>query len=345
LRRLRTQDPACFAGKLLGLFDRRSQRWAQLEWRKDVHETCRVDRLDFLQGLAAGRVLLFDLGYFSFPFFETLTDRKLWWVSRDRENTSYALAHVLSRHHEKLDALIWPGTGKKQARHLMRLVRLGDGIGVRVYLTTIGDPQMLSLGEVAQLYARRWESEMAFRLLKESLGMSHWWRRKQERILVQIWVVLILSPLVDARRERIALAVDCAFEVSIPILVDLLPQVCSLSPLQLEPLIQEGHHVGCCARARVSNCMDPKEISRAANQHHRICPDNDQDALRHLRVHARRNQPNGFVAMRDSARGDKHPRKPRKRALFKRKRLGSLNRQRTSPDLLFMEFISVAGGT
>jgi hypothetical protein len=120
-----------------------------------------------------GSLLLFDLGYFSFGFFDTLTQRKLWWVSRYRENTSYSLAHVFYRQREVLDALVWLGTGQKQARHLVRLVRMGDGIGVRMYLTNICDPHMLSLGDVAQLYARRWDSELAFRLLKEYLGMSH----------------------------------------------------------------------------------------------------------------------------------------------------------------------------
>jgi hypothetical protein len=245
LRGLSTHDAACFAGKLVGLFDLRRQRWSRLEWRKDVHENCRVDMLNFLQGLSAHSLLLFDLGYFSFPFFDTLTDRKLWWVSRYRENTSYSLAHVFYRHCEKLDALIWLGSGKKQARHLMRLVRLGDGVGVRMYLTNVCDPQMLSLGEVAQLYARRWDSEMAFRLLKDYLGMSHWWSSKQELILIQIWVVLILAHTVYALRERIAHAQDCdPFEVSVPVLVGLLPRLCSPSSLQLDQLIQAGRHLG-----------------------------------------------------------------------------------------------------
>jgi hypothetical protein len=78
-----------------------------------------------------------------------LTQRKLWWVSRYRENTSYSLAHVFYRQHEVLDALVWLGTGQKQARHLVRLVRMGDGIGVRMYLTTICDPHMLSDGEMS----------------------------------------------------------------------------------------------------------------------------------------------------------------------------------------------------
>jgi len=245
VRSLSAHDAASFAGKLIGLFDLRAQRWLRLEWREAVHENCKVDMLDFLQGLAVGSLLLFDLGYFSFVFFDTLTQRNLWWISRYREKTSYQIAHVFYRQREVLDALVWVGAGQKQACHLVRLVRLSDGIGVRMYLTNVCDPHLLSLGEVAQLYARRWDIELAFRLLKDYLGMSHWWRSKQELILVQIWVVLILSHIVYALRERIATAANCEpCEVSIPLLVELLPKLCSNSELQLERLVQEGRQLG-----------------------------------------------------------------------------------------------------
>lgn len=263
LRGLSPSDPACFAGKLVGLFDLRNQRWSQLEWREDIHENCRVDMLDFLQGIWTGSLLLFDLGYFSFSFFDALTQRKMWWVSRYRENTTYSLAHVFYRHQEKLDALIWLGTGKKQARHLVRLVRLGDGMGIRMYLTNVCDPQMLSLPEIAQLYARRWDIEMAFRLLKEYLGMSHWWSSKRELILMQIWVVLILAHIVYALRERIALAANCdPFEVSVPMLVDLLPQLGSRPTLRLEQIVQAGHQCGLLrASPRLELSVPQVEIS------------------------------------------------------------------------------------
>ena len=146
LRGLSAHDSACIAVKLVGLLDLRTQRWLRLEWREAVHENCRVDMLDFLQGLSVGSLLLFDLGYFSFSFLDTLTQWKLWWVCRYREKTSYQIAHVFYRQREVLDALVWLGTGQKQARHLVRLVRLGDGIGVRMYLTNVCDPQLLSLG-------------------------------------------------------------------------------------------------------------------------------------------------------------------------------------------------------
>jgi hypothetical protein len=92
----------------------------------------------------------------SFPFFDALTQRKMWWVSRYRENTSYSIAHVFYWHQEKLDGLIWLGSGKKQAHHLVRLVRLGDGIGIRMYLTNVSDPQMLSLAEIVLFCFSSW---------------------------------------------------------------------------------------------------------------------------------------------------------------------------------------------
>jgi hypothetical protein len=75
--------------------------------------------------------------------------------------------------------------------------------------------------------------------------MSHWWSSKQELIVLQIWVVLILSHLVYALRDRIACAADCdPFEVSVPLLVDLLPQLCDPAKLSLERLVQSGRQLG-----------------------------------------------------------------------------------------------------
>lgn len=75
--------------------------------------------------------------------------------------------------------------------------------------------------------------------------MSHWWSSKQELILVQIWVVLILSHLVYALRERIATASGCdPFEVSVPLLVELLSWLGRSSACQLEQLMQSGRESG-----------------------------------------------------------------------------------------------------
>jgi hypothetical protein len=160
LRDLPNSTPALFAGKLLGLFDVRAQHWFRLEWREKVTENSLVDLLPFLEDLVKGTLLLFDLGYFSFFLFDTLTDRGIWWISRYRESTSYQIVHTFYRHNEVLDALVWLGSRRTDAGHLVRLVRFGDGTQIRMYLTNVTDPFVLSLAEIPQLYARRWDIEI-----------------------------------------------------------------------------------------------------------------------------------------------------------------------------------------
>jgi hypothetical protein len=141
LRPLPTGDPGLVAGKVAALFDIRRQHWVGIQFRADVLAHCSVDALSALTHLAEGTLLLFDLGYFAFAFFDALTDRKLWWVTRLRSNVTYQLAHTHYRHEGTLDALVWLG-GKRscQAGHLVRLVRVWDGRHPHSYLTNVTDP-------------------------------------------------------------------------------------------------------------------------------------------------------------------------------------------------------------
>ena len=262
LRTLPPTDAALFAGKLLGLFDLRAQRWLRLEWHEKVWENCLVDLLPFLQGLPVGSLLLFDLGYFCYAFFDALTQQGLWWISRYRDKASYQIAHTFYRHNEILDALVWLGSGKNQAGHLVRLVRFGDGLQVRMYFTNVCDPAVLSLADIAHLYARRWDIEMAFRLMKEYLGMRHWWSGKLELIHVQIWVVLILSQLLWAVRQQMAVMVECdLFEVSMPLLVERLAQWPSSPQPLFAQMREQGKQMGLLRRStRLSPQVPPLSL-------------------------------------------------------------------------------------
>lgn len=96
-------------GKLAGLFELRTQQWLRVQFRDDVLANCKVGVLLLLESLAPGSLILTDLGYFSFPWFDYLTEQGYWWVSRLRERTSYRIAHVFYQHGETLDALVWLG--------------------------------------------------------------------------------------------------------------------------------------------------------------------------------------------------------------------------------------------
>ena len=149
-----------------------------------------------------------------------------------RDKVQYQLVHIFYRHREILDALVWLGSAHgPRAGCLVRLVRFGDGEQVRCYLTNVLDPRQLSLGDIARLYARRWDIELAILTLKEQLGLHHWWSSQPLLIWQQILVMLLLAQLLQALRlEAAALAGVDPFDVSLPLLVKYVPS-----------LIQQGH--------------------------------------------------------------------------------------------------------
>lgn len=117
-------SPRLLAGKLAGLFDLRSQQWLRLQLREASWANCKVGVLLLLEGLPAGSLILADLGYFSFAWFDYLTAQGYYWVSRWREGTSYEVVHVFYHNGDLLDALVWLGTHRAdQAAYLVRLVQ------------------------------------------------------------------------------------------------------------------------------------------------------------------------------------------------------------------------------
>jgi hypothetical protein len=105
------------------------------------------------------------------------------------------------------------------------MVQFRHGEKVRRYITNVRDPKLLPLDQIARLYARRWDIEMAIKLVKRELNLSLLWSAKQEVMLQQIWAVLIISQIFQALRKEIAgkAGVD-VFDVSMPLMIRMLPQ-------------------------------------------------------------------------------------------------------------------------
>ena len=226
-RQHRLGDPALLAGKLAAVFDIRQQRWLRVQYVADALRNCKLEALALVADLPWHSLLLFDLGYFSFPLFDYLTERGYYWISRYREKTCYQLLHVSYRQGVILDAVVWLGSDHgARAGRAVRLVRFGDGQYLRMYLTNVLDPLQLPMGDIARLYARRWDIELAFLTIKDLFGLQQWWSSQRPLILQQIAVVLVLAQLVQALRLHIAEQAGCdPFDVSLPLLVEHLPHL------------------------------------------------------------------------------------------------------------------------
>jgi hypothetical protein len=239
-------SPRLLMGKLAGLFDLRSQQWIRLQLREASWANCKVGVLLLLEGLPVGSLILADLGYFSFAWFDYLTAQGYYWVSRWREGTSYELVHVFYHNGDLLDALVWLGTHRAdRAAYLVRLVQFRYQGQLYRYLANVCDPERLPLHEIAELYARRWDIELAFKLLKTELGLRLWWTATPVLLEAQLIGVLILAQVLHALQVEIA--AQCGvpvFDVSLHRLLKLLQQANGLSGPLVPQIVEQGRSWG-----------------------------------------------------------------------------------------------------
>lgn len=225
LRDAAAGDDRLLPGKLAGLYDIRRQHWRRVQYIADAHENDKVAAAAMVADLPAGSLILADLGYFAFAWFDALTAAGYWWLSRLRSKTSYEIRHVFYQDADVLDAVVWLGAYRAdRAAHAVRLLRVRLGDRSYSYITNVLDPRQLSALDIVRLYGRRWDIELAINLVKTHLKLQLWWSAKTPVILQQIWAVLIISQIIQALRLEIAGRADVdPDEVSLALLVQYLP--------------------------------------------------------------------------------------------------------------------------
>ncbi len=101
------------------------------------------------------------------------------------------------------------------------------------------------LSDIARLYARRWDIELAFCVLKEHLQLSQLWSAKWEVVQVQIWCALLLAQVFHGLQVQLAAqeGVD-PFDVSIDLLLEVVPRLLTRGIAPLPYLGQRGRELG-----------------------------------------------------------------------------------------------------
>lgn len=244
LREVPAGDRRLLPGKLAGIFDIRIQQWKYVEHIENPNQNEKVAAYSLLNHIQRGALILMDLGFFSFEWFDHLTIEGYFWISRLRQKTSYEIIHVYYHQGETFDGLIWLGAHRTdRARNAVRLVSFQVGETNYQYITNVLNPTQLSLHEIAVLYARRWDIEMAFKLIKRELGLHLFWSAKTSVLLQQVWAVLLISQILHALQLEIAgkAGID-PFDVSLHLLVEYLPRWNNVDFIDL--VVREGRDVG-----------------------------------------------------------------------------------------------------
>jgi hypothetical protein len=225
LRKLARGVDELLPGKLAAVYDVLLQQWRYVEHIEAPRENDKIAAQSLLGHIQRGALILMDLGFFSFPWFDQLTQEGYYWISRLRQKTSYEVIHTFYQQGSTFDGLIWLGAYRAdRAHYAVRLVTFQVGELTYQYLTNVLHPSQLSLHDIAVLYARRWDIEMAFKLIKRELGLHLFWSAKPGVLMQQVWAVLLISQILHALQLEIAAkaGVD-PFDVSLPLLVEYLP--------------------------------------------------------------------------------------------------------------------------
>jgi hypothetical protein len=113
------------------------------------------------------------------------------------------------------------------------------------YFTNVCDPTVLPLLEIARLYARSFDIELAFLTLKRELGLHLIWSSKSVVVLAQVWACLIIAQVLQGSRMEVALRAEVApFEVSLPLLIEALPQFGSQGRDGMVECVRQGRRLG-----------------------------------------------------------------------------------------------------
>lgn len=239
-------DARPLGGTLAGVFDLRVQQWRRIAYRTETAQNEKAAAREMVAGLPIGTLIVADLGYFGFRWFDDLTDAEYWWLSRLRAGTSYDVIHTFYQDGDTFDGIVWLGKHRAdRAKHAVRLVRFRVGERVHAYLTNVRDPARFPLAQIARLYGRRWDFELAVKLVKRELGLHLLWGTKPVVIAQQLLAALTIAQILHALRFEVArrAAVD-VFDVSLPLLVRWMPRFAAGGEDPVTIFVERGQAAG-----------------------------------------------------------------------------------------------------
>ncbi len=207
------EDPAArLAGHLVVLCDLFTQVPRQLWFAEDSQTNDKSFVPQVVQWLPENSLVVFDLGYFAFPFFDALWDAGVCFVTRLRAKTSFTVERTLLQRPGVRDQVVYLGTYRSNpSQPPVRLIEVYVRNQWRQYLTNVLDPPALSVVEVVALYEQRWQIELAFLHVKRLVGLAYLWVGSLNGVPLQVWATwLYYAVLID-------LCVDVAELLQLPV--------------------------------------------------------------------------------------------------------------------------------
>jgi hypothetical protein len=151
--------------------------------------------------LKPGEIAVFDEAYNKFRHLIELTERGVWWVGRAKDNMPYKVVRTLeTTGHKRIlrDEVIemkLDAARKAYPGELRRDVALVEINGKEVEIAFITNPLEWSAWTVAELYRRRWNIEVFFKEIKQTLQLSDFLGCSANAVRWQVWTGLLVHLL------------------------------------------------------------------------------------------------------------------------------------------------------
>ena len=152
--------------------------------------------------LQDGEIVVFDKAYLDFVHLNDLDERGVSWVSRAKDNMQYRTVKKLNTtsHPSVLRDEIIELTGVQTKKRYPKRLRLVEAVievdGKDVVMTFITNNFGWSAWTVAELYRARWEIEVFFKELKQTVQLVDFVGHNKKAVQWQIWTALLTHLLV-----------------------------------------------------------------------------------------------------------------------------------------------------
>jgi hypothetical protein len=149
--------------------------------------------------LKSGEIALFDKGYVDFGHLRDLDQRGVFWVTRAKENMVYDVVQKMPASKDPkvlLDEVIVLSNENKPAPELMRrVVALVEIDGEEREMTFLTNNLEWSPRSVADLYRCRWQIEVFFKQIKQTLQLADFLGHNANAVRWQVWTALLVYVL------------------------------------------------------------------------------------------------------------------------------------------------------
>jgi hypothetical protein len=152
-------------------------------------------------GVKSGEIIIFDRAYVDFIHLAVLNDDGVYWVTRSKESLSFRVVKKLPKAADKRilsDELVVLKNKDSRANYpkAMRRVRaLVEVDGTEREMEFLTNNPHWSATSVTDLYRCRWQIEVFFKQIKQSLQLCDFLGNSANAVRWQVWTALLLYVL------------------------------------------------------------------------------------------------------------------------------------------------------